>query len=55
MRGRGWGRIVLVSSGAGEEGWRGADRFAKRVPSRRLSDPGDLAPGDEETGGPAGS
>lgn len=93
MRGRGWGRIVLVSSGAGEEGWQGAaayatakaglvglarslawelgpegilvnvvapgltltervrqtlppeiaDRFAGRVPSRRLSDPGDLA------------
>jgi len=93
MRGRGWGRIVLVSSGAGEEGWQGAaayatakaglvglarslawelgpegilvnvvapgltmtervrqtlppeiaDRFAARVPSRRLSDPGDLA------------
>jgi 3-oxoacyl-[acyl-carrier protein] reductase len=93
MRGRGWGRIVLVSSGAGEEGWQGAaayatakagllglarslawelgpegvlvnvvapgltlterisqtlpsevaDRFASRVPSRRLSTPDDLA------------
>jgi NAD(P)-dependent dehydrogenase (short-subunit alcohol dehydrogenase family) len=93
MRGRGWGRIVLVSSGAGEEGWQGAaayatakaglvglarslawelgpegilvnvvapgltltervrgtvpqqiaDRFAERVPSRRLSGPEDLA------------
>ena len=93
MRGRGWGRIVLVSSGAGEEGWQGAaayatakagllglarslawelgpdgilvnvvapgltlterarqtvppdiaDRFAARVPSRRLSGPDDLA------------
>lgn len=93
MRGRGWGRIVLVSSGAGEEGWEGAaaystakaglvglarslawevgregilvnvvaagltltedlrarlpaeiaERFAGRVPSRRLSGPEDLA------------
>jgi 3-oxoacyl-[acyl-carrier protein] reductase len=93
MRGRGWGRIVLVSSGAGEEGWQGAaayatakaglvglarslawelgpdgilvnvvapgltltdrvrdtvppemvERFAARVPSRRLSSPEDLA------------
>jgi NAD(P)-dependent dehydrogenase (short-subunit alcohol dehydrogenase family) len=93
MRGRGWGRIVLISSGAGEEGWQGAaayatakaglvglarslawelgpegilvnvvaagltlterirqtlppevaDRFAARVPSRRLSGPDDLA------------
>ncbi len=92
MRGRGWGRIVLVSSGAGEEGWAGAagyatakaglvglarslawelgpegilvnvvapgltlteragqavppeiaERFAARVPSRRLSTPDDL-------------
>jgi NAD(P)-dependent dehydrogenase (short-subunit alcohol dehydrogenase family) len=93
MRGGGWGRIVLVSSGAGEEGWQGAapyatakaglvglarslawelgpegilvnvvapgltmterirqslppeiaERFAARVPSRRLSEPEDLA------------
>jgi 3-oxoacyl-[acyl-carrier protein] reductase len=93
MRGRGWGRIVLVSSGAGEEGWEGAaayatakaglaglarslawelgpegilvnvvapgltltervrgtvpshivERFAARVPSRRLSAPEDVA------------
>jgi 3-oxoacyl-[acyl-carrier protein] reductase len=93
MRGRGWGRIILVSSGAGEEGWQGAaayatakaglvglarslawemgregilvnvvapgltltDRvrdsvpaevlegFAGRIPSRRLSSPGDVA------------
>ncbi|HEX6518657.1 MAG TPA: SDR family oxidoreductase [Streptosporangiaceae bacterium] len=28
MRGRGWGRIVLVSSGAGEEGWQGAAAYA---------------------------
>jgi 3-oxoacyl-[acyl-carrier protein] reductase len=28
MRGRGWGRIVLVSSGAGEEGWEGATAYA---------------------------
>jgi 3-oxoacyl-[acyl-carrier protein] reductase len=28
MRGRGWGRIVLVSSGAGEEGWEGAAAYA---------------------------
>jgi len=28
MRGRGWGRIVLVSSGAGEEGWQGAPAYA---------------------------
>jgi NAD(P)-dependent dehydrogenase (short-subunit alcohol dehydrogenase family) len=28
MRGRGWGRIVLVSSGAGEEGWEGAAGYA---------------------------
>jgi NAD(P)-dependent dehydrogenase (short-subunit alcohol dehydrogenase family) len=28
MRGRGWGRIVLVSSGAGEEGWEGAASYA---------------------------
>jgi NAD(P)-dependent dehydrogenase (short-subunit alcohol dehydrogenase family) len=92
MRGRGWGRVVLVSSGAGEEGWAGAagyatakaglvglarslawelgpegilvnvvapgltlterpgqavppeiaERFAARVPSRRLSTPDDL-------------
>ncbi len=93
MRGRGWGRIVLVSSGVGEEGWQGAvgyaaakagltglarslawevgpegilvnvvapgltmtqrarqavppeiaERFAGRVPSRRLSGPDDVA------------
>jgi 3-oxoacyl-[acyl-carrier protein] reductase len=93
MRGRGGGRIVLVSSGAGEEGWEGAtayaaakaglvglarslawelgredilvnvvaagltrtdriretapaelmERIAGRVPSRRLSEPGDVA------------
>ncbi len=93
MRGRGWGRIVLVSSGAGEEGGQGvaayatakagllglarslawelgpegilvnvvapgltltertrqmvpaeiAERFAVRVPSRRLSGPDDVA------------
>jgi NAD(P)-dependent dehydrogenase (short-subunit alcohol dehydrogenase family) len=93
MRGRGWGRIVLVSSGAGEEGWEGAaayaaakaglvglarslawelgregilvnvvaagltltdrvratvppeipERFAGRLPSRRLSEPADVA------------
>jgi NAD(P)-dependent dehydrogenase (short-subunit alcohol dehydrogenase family) len=28
MRGRGWGRIVFVSSGAGEEGWEGATAYA---------------------------
>jgi 3-oxoacyl-[acyl-carrier protein] reductase len=28
MRGRGWGRVVLVSSGAGEEGWEGAAAYA---------------------------
>ncbi len=28
MHGRGWGRIVLVSSGAGEEGWEGAAAYA---------------------------
>lgn len=28
MRDRGWGRIVLVSSGAGEEGWEGAAAYA---------------------------
>jgi 3-oxoacyl-[acyl-carrier protein] reductase len=28
MRGRSWGRIVLVSSGAGEEGWEGAAAYA---------------------------
>jgi 3-oxoacyl-[acyl-carrier protein] reductase len=28
MRGRDWGRIVLVSSGAGEEGWEGAAAYA---------------------------
>jgi 3-oxoacyl-[acyl-carrier protein] reductase len=28
MRGRGWGRIILVSSGAGEEGWEGAAAYA---------------------------
>lgn len=28
MRGRGWGRVVLVSSGAGEEGWEGAAGYA---------------------------
>lgn len=93
MRGRGWGRIVLMSSGAGEEGWEGAaayaaakaglvglarslawelgregilvnvvaagltltervratvppeipERFAGRLPSRRLSEPADVA------------
>lgn len=93
MRGRGWGRIILVSTGAGEEGSEGAasyatakagliglarslawemgregilvnvvapgltltdriresvpsevlERFAGRVPSRRLSSPVDIA------------
>lgn len=93
LRARGWGRIVLVSSGSGEEGWEGAaayaaakaglvglarslawelgregilvnvvapgltltdrlratvpseivERFAARVPSRRLSAPEDVA------------
>lgn len=28
MRGRGWGRIVCVSSRAGEEGWEGAASYA---------------------------
>jgi 3-oxoacyl-[acyl-carrier protein] reductase len=28
MRGRGWGRIILVSSGAGEEGWEGSAAYA---------------------------
>jgi len=28
MRGRAWGRIILVSSGAGEEGWEGAAAYA---------------------------
>jgi NAD(P)-dependent dehydrogenase (short-subunit alcohol dehydrogenase family) len=28
MRERGWGRIVLISSGAGEEGWQGAAAYA---------------------------
>ena len=28
MRGRGWGRIIFVSSGAGEEGWEGAAAYA---------------------------
>lgn len=28
MRGHEWGRIVLVSSGAGEEGWEGAAAYA---------------------------
>jgi Enoyl-(Acyl carrier protein) reductase len=28
MRGRGWGRIALVSSGAGGEGWEGAAAYA---------------------------
>jgi 3-oxoacyl-[acyl-carrier protein] reductase len=28
MRGHGWGRVVLVSSGAGEEGWEGAAAYA---------------------------
>jgi NAD(P)-dependent dehydrogenase (short-subunit alcohol dehydrogenase family) len=28
MRGRGGGRIVLISSGAGEEGWQGAASYA---------------------------
>jgi NAD(P)-dependent dehydrogenase (short-subunit alcohol dehydrogenase family) len=28
MRGRGWGRMVFVSSGAGEEGWGGAAAYS---------------------------
>ena len=28
MRGRDWGRIVFISSGAGEEGWQGAAAYA---------------------------
>jgi len=39
MRGRTWGRIILVSSGAGEEGWEGAAAYATAISVHRSRSP----------------